>query len=156
MFEINKLRTRIADLKSQMREIEELPRTQAETEALIRRHLQTRLDVGARELKHHMAVFHAGDRPDGFLAGRGGGDIGAALLPLIGLDAAMRAILPFVEHLPEGIKDADRAAALADLAADLLQCEIAEEAAVGVAEARGEEVSRRPDADPRAVLMVAP
>ena len=154
MFEINKLRTHIADLKSQVRQIEELPRTQAETEALIRRHLQTRFDVGARELKHHMAVFHAGDRPDGFLAGSGG-DIGAALLPLIGLDAAMRAILPFVEHLPEGIKDADRAAQLADLAADLLQCEIAEEAAVGVAEARGEEVSRRPDADPRAVLLVA-
>lgn len=45
-----------------------------------------------------------------------------------------------------------RAKELARLDADLLAAEVAEEAAIRAAEARGEQVDRRADADPRAVL----
>ena len=154
MFEIKKLRSRIVDIKSQVREVEKLPRTQAETEVLIRQHLQQRHDAGARQLRHQLAVFATGDVHTGFLR-LPAGDLADVLLPLLGIDGAMEVLAPHIVQLPGGISDSDRAAKLADFAADLIQCEIAEEGVLSALEARGEEVSRRPDADPRAVLLVA-
>jgi len=154
MTSLQALRKRIAEVKSDMRDVQSLPRSHAETESSIRQHLQQRHDAGARQLRHQLAVFATGDVHTGFLR-LPAGDLADVLLPLLGIDGAMEVLAPHIVQLPGGISDSDRAAKLADFAADLIQCEIAEEGVLSALEARGEEVSRRPDADPRAVLLVA-
>ena len=155
MTSLQALRKRIAEVKSDMRDVQSLPRSHAETESSIRQHLQQRHDAGARQLRHQLAVFATGDVHTGFLR-LAGGDLADVLLPLLGVDGAMQALAPHLEQLPEGISDAERKAQMAELANAQFDAEVAEELAVCALEARGEDVSRRPDADPRAVLMVAP
>ncbi|WP_223428862.1 hypothetical protein [Tateyamaria pelophila] len=90
--------------------------------------------------------------------------------PTLSLDARQMAMLAFASQaegmaallsaalaeqyrdMPQGIAADERAATLAKIDADLLACELAEEATVREQEREGAAPLRRGDADPRAVL----
>lgn len=68
------------------------------------------------------------------------------------LASAMKQEISEIYQSEKGLTDAERAAQLADLDHRLLSAELSEEALIREAEASGIVVSRRADADPRAVL----
>jgi hypothetical protein len=77
---------------------------------------------------------------------------------VLGPEALLAAFFRDLEQEPEraeALSPAERDKRLADLAASLLSLERREEALIDRAAADGQEVLRRPDADPRAVLTVA-
>lgn len=68
------------------------------------------------------------------------------------LASAMKQEISEIYQSEKGLTDAERADRLADLDHSLLSAELSEEALIREAEASGIAVSRRADADPRAVL----
>lgn len=85
-------------------------------------------------------------------------DDAVALLVWANESAIVKALDKEIDSLlaeDSGLSDADRAARLTTLYADLLKNERMEESLIEAAELLGMDVMRRPDADPRAVLGLA-
>lgn len=96
--------------------------------------------------------------PNGTLLGMGGSvRDGLALAALLQRDAMLALLdreIGAVADDASAMTDADRAGRIAEIEGDILANERDEEALIMMAEADGREVSRRADADPRAVLDV--
>ena len=136
-------RETIARLKAERAEVLAQPATASEAEARVDRYLtgqaaQYRERATVERLKHRGAIDDLGTKDDAFFA---------FYFP----DAIKTALMA---ETAEGMAQGDRAAEIARIDAELYAAEQAEEQAITEAEARGHYITRRADADPRAVLSV--
>lgn len=164
MAKIDTFRKRIAALKAEREQAERAPRALADVHGTIERQLSALADEGREALAWRLRRVAAGTESAAVLFGapvreqRDGpstAQAGPLLAALFGPAALMQALQPHLAALPaEGLTDADRRDILRRIDADLWAAELAEEAAIGEAEARGEAVQRRADANPAAVLYL--
>lgn len=164
MAKIDNLRKRIAALRAEREQVLRTPRSLGDVHGTIERQLSALAEEGREALAWRLRRVAAGTEPVAVLFGapvrdqRDGpaqAQVGPLLAALFGPAALMQALQPHLEALPaEGITDSDRRDLLARIDADLWAAELAEEAAVCEAEARGEQVQRRADANPAAVLYL--
>lgn len=129
-------------------------RSPAETRARVRLMLEAAGEDPARALRAHVRSAQAGHRADGPMLGVFGADITGALVALFGVEEIMGRLDPVFARLEPGPDSAERARLLAEADRVLFEAELAEERAVMALEAQGMPVSRRADADPRAVLAL--
>jgi hypothetical protein len=147
------LRQKIAGTLAEIERIAALPLDRAGIERLVTAHVER---IGAA-----VEVRLAGERGDAPFevivdSKLGGLHRLTAIEALAWLDpkATTKRLLAAIP-VAEGMAAADKAAAIEQLRAELLNAERAEEALVEAALADGNAVERRPDADPRAVLGIA-
>jgi hypothetical protein len=144
----------IATLQADARKIETAPPNRAEVVAGIESFWRGAAAAGDQRLAHYVATGALADAvtlragPDGLV------NVAPLLAALLGPDVPAAAMIRHVPDGAGGLATAERADRLAAIAVELLVAECAEEALHEAAEARGERVHRRPDADPRAVLGV--
>jgi hypothetical protein len=152
--ELDRVRHRIADLKAKREAVANAAVTRAEAEAAARTYVRT----AAERFRPTVGSFVERARPVSNVRDELGHDPEAVLAALAGdrLEAILlqRVAEAYEQHGP-GLTAAERAAELARIDADLFDLECQEEALCRAAEAAGQEIDRRPDADPRAVLARA-
>lgn len=151
--EISGVRAEIVRTRQAAREVEALPPPMSEALALIDAELDRLQDVGLVGLEVRSIVNQQFDESefrintdDRLLPG---------LMALIGRDAIRTAAAAKLEEAYRGrpgIDQGERQARLDAFAAELLDLEFVEEAIIRQAEGAGLDISRRQDADPRAVL----
>ncbi|RJS95283.1 hypothetical protein [Salinisphaera sp. Q1T1-3] len=134
-------RANIERLKAERAEVVARPATPTEAEARIDAYLasqaeQYRRRVTVERLKLRADLDALGDKDDAFFAFYFRDQIKAALMA----------------ETADGMDAADRSAELERIDTALLEAEQAEESAITEAEQRGHYITRRADADPRAVL----
>ncbi len=154
--QVQALRDQVAALKARRREVERLPVLMTEALDAIDSGLDALVANATKHLEDSTSVL----RPGG---GRPRLDFSPSienlpsLLALIARDTladAMRArvIEAYEAEGSEGISATDRRAALAEIDADILATEAAEEMVIRTEEADGSEILRRGDANPAIVL----
>lgn len=134
-------RAEIERLKAERAEVVSQPATPTEVEARIDAYLTSRAEqyrqrVTVERLKLRADLDALGTKDDPFFAFYFGDQIKAALMA----------------ETADGMGAADRSAELERIDTALLEAEQAEESAITEAEQRGHYITRRADADPRAVL----
>ncbi len=156
---VDRIRTKIAASKAYRAELVAMPHSRDEIKAQIRAQLE-RMAAGSTD-RARIAVRRigagVGDVRELFAAvvpANGAANIGAVLAGVFGLEVLAGALDGHVEALPEGIPAAERAARLAEIDATLFEFELDEERLIVEAEARGEHIERRADANPAAVLWM--
>ncbi|RJG00338.1 hypothetical protein [Noviherbaspirillum sedimenti] len=155
---ISALRDRIAAIQAERENIEAQRRSRKEVGAHI--------DVAAAHwsaeadaiIKTNMARAAAG-YPSEFLTVHVRGmpvDLGPLFVLLLGADAVRKAITKHLPSVPEGLGPLVRTRRLAELSDELHQVQIEEETLIREAEAAGEVIPYRPDADPAYTLTWRP
>lgn len=129
-------------------------RSPAEARARVRLMLADAAEESGRLLRAHVLSAQAGHRADGPLLGLSGHDLAGALVALFGVDEIMGRLDPVFARLEPGPDSTERARMLAEADRVLFEAELTEERVVMAMEAQGMPVSRRGDADPRAVLAL--
>jgi hypothetical protein len=158
------VRVRIAALKSEAHEIERQPRSRAEVREKVHAQIDAWREQGRLEARRALSEIAYGitgiarlnarvhDEYVGIRTPLGQADLGPALVGLLGAEVVGAFLLADLETIPEGLDRGERAARLAEIAAELDKLERDEEAIVCALEAEGEAVMRRADARPEIVL----
>lgn len=162
MKQLDRIRARIFALKDSHAGITALPPSRDGAAVVLERQLVALAADGQARLKVHMRKLAAGSEPAASLFqapiasvyGRDHAMLAPLLAALLTPAALMNALGPLLASLPEGLGDADRKAQLAAIDAELWALELEEERLIVEAEARGEAVQRRADANPAAVLWL--
>ena len=149
--QIDALRARIAAHSAEIQSLEAYTRSPAEIERAARARVQDIEGRGLRALQGALGAMAEGASFAG-LNPRDPADLAPLLVALVGADAVSARLAALIAGMPPGLDTAPRNARIAELRAERFQLELAEEAAIVAAEARGEWIARRPDADPAAVL----
>lgn len=149
------IRAQIRDLQSRRVEIEGAPISRAERAELLRQHFDGLASQHQRALRHQLSLFGHGEIGRPFsVAGGPTLDLAPMLAAVLGADALLTALAPHLAALPEGIGATEKAQQLAELDAELLRLAHAEQDVIDAAEAVGEPVAYRADADPAIVLRI--
>lgn len=151
-------RAQIAELQRERASVADAALSEAETKNAILAQAEQLAAAGEERIAHHVRrVAHGGTFTDGFVlqTGRTGlVDVGPLLASLIGPARFAEALGHHLEGVAFGLPRAERASRVAELDAQLLALEIAEERVIERIEAAGASVARRGDANPAAVLSV--
>lgn len=158
----DQIRARIATLKAERARIVGLPPARERAADVLERQLLVLAADGRERLQVQLRKLAAGTEPAAALfRARVGSEyglehasLGPLLCALLTPAVVMDALAPLLESMPAGISDDDRKARLAAIDAELWAAEIEEERLIVEAEARGEVVQRRGDANPAAVLYM--
>ena len=149
---IETLRAKIDAAKARRREVECAPLPRAEAIAMIR----ANIEKAAAEWRAGFSLAPVRAYPPYAI-----GALRLDTVPpaVITPDLLEKALIAALDASPRQFADGpparERPAALAAIDAEILALEIDEERAICEAEAIGQQIDRRPDADPRAVLAVA-
>jgi hypothetical protein len=151
------IRGLIASKKAQIDEQLMVWHSASEAREAVRANLAQRVEQVHKVLRRRVADFASGHghadhvfRPPR----EDNGETAGFLAALVGIDRVMEMLDPGFQTLPE-IDRAERSRRRAELDAEIFELELREEALVCEAEERGEDVMRRPNANPSAVLAIA-
>jgi len=144
---VEKTRARIGDLAEQIEAVELAPAPADDLRARIAAEVDRLAEAGRPVVDH---------RDPGSIGGAIFRAAKADAFPIwLARDALIEKLTSEVKDAPNAMSEADKKAALADLAAALLDAEREEEALVVAAQAAGTTITRRRAADPRALLEIA-
>lgn len=152
---LNTLRDRIAAKKAQRKAIADAPRARAESRADIDAQCLRWAAAGAERIGYHAGMVAFGSpiydlfvtRVDKDLV-----DLGPVLAHVLTPERLAPILAQHLERHADGPTAAERAAQIAQIDRELFDLECEEEAHLEQLEATGLSISRRADADPRAVL----
>lgn len=154
-------RRRLRELLADAHRVRSAPRPSAAAKALVRAEVERLAEKGQPDVSGSIEVVGADEIASVIEWPRNPSTAAFdlhALLAWVCRDQLVAALDREVDQLADdaaALSDADRAEKLAEIAADMLACEMQEELVARMIEATGSSVRRRPDADPRAVLAVA-
>ena len=154
--DLQSLRKRIDAVQAEAHALERTGASRSETSLALRAWADRLAEEGRARMRYATATASIDARPNESpfrLAVRNGAvDFGPALCALLGPAAVAKGFAQFVADLPDGPGYDERRARLNELADQMLRLEVQEERLVTALEATGKTVTRRADADPRAVL----
>jgi hypothetical protein len=156
---IEKDRAAILAKLAEREAIVDAPESRETIRAKLAAWVRTVEDAGARRLAWRIGQGSFRDLlttnpppPANPVSGTGGADIGPLIVAMFGGDSIIASLNRFVDRLPEGLTDEQRAERLAEIDAQLHALEVSEERAVRALIAAGTPVVRRMDADCAIVL----
>ena len=148
-------RDRIAATKTQRQAVADAPRARAESRSDIDAQCLRWAQEGAERIGHKVGMVAFGSRIDDLFRVRPVNDLvdlGPVLAHLLTPERLAAILAQHLERHADGPTAAERVAQVAQMDRDLFDLECAEEAHIEQLEATGLSISRRADADPRAVL----
>lgn len=151
------IRDRIKELVSDRQTLVDAPRARSESRSDIDAQCLEWAAIGEKRVAHPVGMVAFGSKiNDLFLIRPQSGvvDLGPVLSLVVGPERLAAVLAVYLESRPDGITATERAAQIAEIEAQLLELERAEEALIEASEAAGLPIARRGDADPRAVLGV--
>lgn len=150
------VRQRIDELKTEAQTLTAAPRARAEVRADILAWCE--MQASEARTAHVVQNLAFGSSLEGALTVRpnfgGALDLAPLLAALIGPERLAEALGAHLDGVADGPTSAGRTSRLAAIDTELFDAERSEEQVIEAAEARGEHVARRGDADPRAVLWL--
>lgn len=150
-------RQRIEALNAERAALRTAPRARVESEADLLARCKDWEARGAAGIGYGVSVLAFGHKVDDLFRVRvenGMVDMGPVLAHLFGAEGLAAILSPSLDRRGDGPTAAERATQIAEIERQLLAAEIEEERSVMAAEDAGVSVTRRADADPRAVLWV--
>lgn len=147
---VETLRQRIAELTAEARALKRFKLNRAETLAAIERGLAERVTPLRKKLQDY--AYQAAQEGVYWAPSLGERDFLPLVALAVGPAKLLKVLAGDLEDVDDGPCMADRGRRLAEIAAERRSLEIEEEKLIRVAEAGGQRVTRRPDADPSIVM----